>query len=185
MLASVDRQKALELLAIEHKAVQDLIDSLTDGEMTRPDTIRHGLYSGQECSFKDLLAHLTTYEVYSREAIICWQQGEKHWITDAMRDPSRGREIHFGGIEDRRHCSLTEMLDEWRREATGIESAIQALSDDQWRSTAPYPVTEATDLGGIMEAVLVAPPRPMYRHLPVHVPDADEYIRSLRKVQAQ
>src|SRR5690606_29308848 len=96
MLASVDRQTALELLAVEHKAVRDLIDALDDEEMTRPDTIRHGLYAGQECSFKDLLAHLTTYEVYAREAIDCWLRGEKHWISDAMRDPARSREIHFG-----------------------------------------------------------------------------------------
>lgn len=181
MLASVDRQTALELLAVEHKAVRDLIDALDDEEMTRPDTIRQGLYSGQECSFKDLLAHLTTYEVYARETIDCWLRGEKHWIADAMRDPARSREIHFGGIEERAHLSLDAMLDEWQRESNGIEQAIAGLTDDQWRSPAPYPTQEPTDLGGVMEAVLVAPPRPMYRHLPVHVPDSEAYIRSLRK----
>ena len=60
MLASVDPKTALGLLKVEHNAVLELIDTLTEAEMTRPDTIRYGLYPGQKCSFKDLLAHLIT-----------------------------------------------------------------------------------------------------------------------------
>jgi len=32
----------------------------------------------------------------------------------------------------------------------------------------------------MIEGVMVLPPRPMYRHLPVHIPDAKQYIHSLR-----
>ena len=42
------------------------------------------------------------------------------------------------------------------------------------------PSADDSDLGGMIEDILVLPPRPMYRHLPVHIPDAARYIRSLR-----
>lgn len=180
MLASVDRQTAIRLLDEEHNAVRELIDELADEEITRPDTIRHGLYAGQHCSFKDLLAHLTTYEVYALEALRAWRDGEKHWIIDAMRDPARSREIHFGGIEERKPYSLNQMLDEWDKIQAALRNAFENMPDDEWRSPAPYPADDPTDLGGMLESILVAPPRPMYRHLPVHIPDSEAYIRSLR-----
>jgi hypothetical protein len=181
MQASVDKARALELLDVEHAAVQALIDELSDEEMTRPNTIEYGLYAGQECSFKDLLAHLLTYEAYAIEAIDAWKRGEKHWISDAMRDPIQSRKVHFEGIDCRRANSLAETLDEWERTKSGLMQAIGALSDAEWRSPAPYATSEATDLGGMLEAILVAPPRPMYRHLPVHIPDSDAYVRGLRR----
>ena len=52
MLATVERGQALNLLRIEHREVAALIGRLGDEEMTRRDTIRHGLYYGQECSSK-------------------------------------------------------------------------------------------------------------------------------------
>jgi hypothetical protein len=181
MQATVDKARALELLDVEHAAVQALIDELSDEEMTRPNTIEYGLYSGQECSFKDLLAHLLTYEAYSIEAIDSWKRGEKHWITDAMRNPTESRKVHFEGIDCRRANTLKETLTEWENAKSGLMQAINALTDAEWRSPAPYATTESTDLGGMLEAILVAPPRPMYRHLPVHVPDSAAYVRDLRR----
>lgn len=181
MKASVDKARALELLDVEHAAVQALIDELSDEEMTRPNTIEYGLYSGQECAFKDLLAHLLTYEAYAIEAIDAWKRGEKHWISDAMRDPAQSRKVHFEGIDCRRENALSDTLAEWERTKSGLMQAIGALTDAEWRSPAPYVTSEATDLGGMLEAILVAPPRPMYRHLPVHIPDSDAYVRGLRR----
>jgi hypothetical protein len=181
MLASVERDEALRLLKREHDSVRELIEALTDEEMTRPDTIQYGLYPDQELSFKDLLAHLITYEAYALEAIEAWQRGEEHWIIEAMRSPSRSVEIHYSGIEDRRRLSLREMLAEWEETHSALEEVIARMTDEQWRAPAPYPVAEPTDFGGMLEPILVAPPRPMYRHLPVHIPDPGAYIRSLRR----
>ena len=97
-----------------------------------------------------------------------------------MNDPRRGREIHYGGIAERARLSLQEQLEEYRRTSRELESAIGALSEADWRMAAPYAEGQGTDLGGMIEGILVLPPRPMYRHLPVHVPDARAYIRSLR-----
>lgn len=180
MRATVERAEALRLLKIEHQAVEALIAELSEEEMTRGDTIRHGLYYDQECSFKDLLAHLICYEVYTVEALDEWRAGLKHWAIDAVNDPRRGREIHYGGIAERARLSLGEQLDEYRQFSGELESAIEALSEADWRMAAPYAEGGATDLGGMIEGILVLPPRPMYRHLPVHVPDARAYIRSLR-----
>lgn len=181
MLASVEREEALRLLKTEHDAVRALIAELTAEEMTIPDTIRYGLYSDQECSFKDLLAHLICYEAYSLEAIEAWQNGKKHWVIDAMDDYRESVKIHYRGIEDRREMSLQEVLDEWQETHSSLEDIFSKMTDEQWRESAPYATSEPTDLGGMLEPILVAPPRPMYRHLPVHVPNPEAYIRSIRR----
>lgn len=181
MLASVDRTEALRLVKIEHAAVQAIIDELTDEEMTRPDTIRHGLYADQQCAFKDLLAHLICYEVYTVEAIDDWNMKAQHWVIDAMQDPREGQKIHYGGIADRAHLTLQEQLDEYQQVGTQFENKLAELTDAQWREEAFYPANTPTDLGGMIERIIVAPPRPMYRHLPVHVPDVERYIASLRR----
>lgn len=180
MKATVDRQTAIRLLNVEHAAVRELIDELSDNEMTTPNTVRHGLYADQEWSFKDLLAHLITYEALSIEAIELWQQGASHWITNAMRSPQEGIKVHYGGVADRRAMSLQEVLNEWEETQAGLVDAISTLKDDDWVQSAPYTDSESTDLGGMLEEILVAPPRPLYRHLPVHIPDMAAYIRSLR-----
>ncbi len=180
MRATVDREEALRLLKIEYQAVAALIAELTDEEMTRRDTIQHGMYYDQETSFKDLLAHLICYEVYTVEAIREWRSSRKHWAIEAVRDPRRGREIHYGGIADRAHLSLEEQLDEYRTVSQALEREIRAMSDADWRSAPSFSSADEGDLGGMIEGILVLPPRPMYRHLPVHIPDAARYIRSLR-----
>ena len=180
MRATVEREEALRLLKIEHQAVAALIAELTDEEMTRRDTIQNGMYYDQECSFKDLLAHLICYEVYTVEAISEWRNSRKHWAIEAVENPRRGREIHYGGIADRAHLSLGEQLDEYRTVSQALERKVSAMSDADWRSAPSFPSAEDSDLGGMIEDILVLPPRPMYRHLPVHIPDAARYIRSLR-----
>ena len=181
MRATVTPRKALRLLRIEHAEVADLIATLTDEEMTRGDTIRHGLYADQQCSFKDLLAHLVCYEAFTVAAIDDWQNGKRHWIIDAVKDPRQSRDIHYGGISERAHTTLAEQLHECSAVSAALESAIESLSDDDWRREPTFALRADYDLGGMIESVMVTPPRPMYRHLPVHVPDARAYIRSLRE----
>ncbi len=180
MIATVESKDTLRLLAIEHRAVADLISELSDEEMTRRDTIRYGLYADQECSFKDLLAHLICYEVLTVEAIDAWEKDENHWVIDAVYDARAGRDIHYGGIADRVHLSLREQIDEYRQISAALECAIEQLQESQWRARATFPTMSNTDLGGMIESVMVMPPRPMYRHLPVHIPDCAAFIDSLR-----
>ena len=181
MRATVARAEAILHLEVEHEAVTALIDALTDEEMTRSDTIQHGLYYDQECSFKDLLAHLVCYEALTLEAIAQWREGVKHWVVDAIDDPRASREIHYGGIADREELSLSEQLDEYRRVSARLEQTLGTLSDAQWRKSAPFPAAAGMDLGGMIERIMVMPPRPLYRHLPVHVPDSATYIKRLRQ----
>lgn len=181
MLASVDRSTALGLLSVEHNAVRALIDELSDEEMTRPDTIEYGLYPDQKLSFKDLLAHLIVYEAYTVAAIQDWHAGERHWACDAMQSAQGSLEIHYGGIADRAEMSLQAVLEEWDTTQRALTEAIANLSDDGWRQPAPYSIKEPTDLGGMIEGILVVPPRPMYRHLPVHIPDPEQFIEQLRR----
>ena len=144
MLASVSLEEALRLLKLEHTAVYRLIDDLTDAEMTRLNTIRYGLYADQECSFKDLLAHLVCYEALTLEAIASWRTGEKHWVIDAVDDAGASRNIHYGGIADRARLRLEEQIDEYRQKSAELEKALadsagrpvaqkSALSDARWR----------------------------------------------------
>ena len=180
MRATVTQEEALRLLRIEHQAVSDLIAALSDEEMTRGDTIRHGLYADQRCSFKDLLAHLVCYEAFTLAAIDDWGQGRQHWMIDAVRDARQSREVHYGGIAERAGTSLNEQLGEYENVSAALEDQIAALSESDWRSEPAFTMSRGYDLGGMIESIMVTPPRPMYRHLPVHVPDPAAYIRRLR-----
>ncbi len=180
MLATLSHELALRELDIEHQAVRDLITTLTDEEKIRPDTIRYGLYWDQKLSFKDLLAHLITYEVYTIEMIEAWQRGEEHFAIEAMQHEPSSRQIHYGGIEDRRKQSLTETLDEWEQTQSKLMDTLRKLSDMDWKQPALFPTNDPLDLSGAIEIILVAPPRPPYRHLPVHIPDSEKYIKLLR-----
>jgi hypothetical protein len=180
MLATIARDAALQQLAIEHASVRAMIDELSEEEMTRPDTIEYGLYPGQELSFKDLLAHLTTYEVLTLEAIAAWKRGKKHPAIDEMRSPDDQYRIHHEGIANRRHLSLEDMLDQSISTQLTLTGTLTQLTDRDWHTSAPFPTSDPLNLGGVIEIILVAPPRPPYRHLPVHIPDTAAYIRKLR-----
>jgi DinB superfamily len=180
MLATINRETALSQLDIEHDAVRELIEMLTEEEMIRPDTIKYGLYWDQHLSFKDLMAHLLTYEDLSVGAIEAWQSGERHRAIDEMQSKLSSRRIHYSGIEDRRGMLLSELLEEWERTQANLMNNLRSLSDKDWHCTAPFPTPIPLDLGGVLEIVLVAPPRPPYRHLPVHIPDVHAYIQTLR-----
>ncbi len=181
MRASVAPQRAVQLLQVEHDSVRALIDELNDAEMLQRDTII-GLVADRP-SFKDLLAHLTTYEALALKALRVWQRGERHLVSDimdSMRSPTRSVELHAGGILARRDHSLAQVLAEWEQFQAAITEAIADLDEDAWRRPPPWPTREAIDLGGMLEEIIVAPPRPLYRHLPVHIPDSAEFIRALR-----
>lgn len=180
MLATINRETALRQLGSEHEAVRALIETLSEEEMTRPDTIEYGLYPDQQLSFKDLLAHLITYEALALEALEAWQRGERHPAIDEMQSAVGSRRIHYGGIEQRRRHSLAEVLQEWELTQARLMETLRGLSDDFWHSPAPFAAPVPINPGGVLEIILVAPPRPPYRHLPVHIPDAAAYISRLR-----
>jgi hypothetical protein len=180
MLATINREKAIRQLDIEHDAVRNLIDTLTEEEMLRPDSIRYGLYWDQHLSFKDLIAHLLTYEELSVQTIDAWQRGEKHPAIDDMQSEMSSRRIHYAGIENRREMPLPEVLQLWEHTQAKLMGKFDTLSDEDWYGEAPFSTPDPLDLGGALEIILVAPPRPPYRHLPVHIPDVQEYIQALR-----
>lgn len=180
MLATINRTNAIAGLNTEHAEVRALIEALSDEEKTRPDTIEYGLYPDQELSFKDLLAHLITYEAFTLEALDAWKRGEAHPAIAASLSYEGSREMHYGGIAARRSHTLTQVLDEWERTQSGLMDALNRLTDEDWYSPAPFPTEQPMNLGGMVEIILVAPPRPPYRHLPVHIPDSEAYIRKLR-----
>lgn len=183
MRATVSRPIALRELAVEHAAVRALTDALTPEEMLLPDTVEYGLYSDQHLSFKDLLAHLVTYEAMTVAMMAAWARGIKHPGIEAMRDYRESVRIHYGGIAERRDLPLPQVLDEAETTRTALMQAIRDTSDEAWH--APFPTEPGLDLGGAVEIILVAPPRPPYRHLPVHVPDCDAYIRKLKRLSGR
>lgn len=180
MKATKTRAFALDELAKEHGAVRAVIDALTDEEMLRPDTIKHGLYADQALSFKDLLAHLTTYEAYTLEALVEWGDRRKHWIIDGTRSGQTDIEVHYQGIAARRSYTLAQMLEAWDKTQATLENAIRHLNETDWMMPPPFENTYPLDLGGMVEMILCMPPRPPYRHLPVHIPDPAQYVQTLK-----
>ena len=49
-----------------------------------------------------------------------------------------------------------------------------------WMMPPPFENSYPLDLGGVIEMILCMPPRPPYRHLPVHVPNPQQYIWKLK-----
>lgn len=183
MRATISRQVAIRELAAEHMAVRALTEALTPQEMLLPDTVEYGLYSDQHLSFKDLLAHLITYEAMTVAMIGAWARGIKHPAIEAMRDYRESVRIHYGGIAERRDHPLPRVLAEAATTRAAVMQAISEATDEAWQ--APFPGEPGLDLGGAVEIILVAPPRPPYRHLPVHVPDADAYVRKLKRISGR
>ncbi len=183
MLATVSLETARSLLNTEHQEVEALLNTLTPEEMTHPDTIRHGLFWGQHWSFKDLLAHLTTYEALAIDAHASWINGERHWSLNEVETSAGSENIHNEGVANRRHLSLDAVLDEWHANQRELTAVLENLTEEQWQSPAPFETTaeHPYNLGGVFEAI-IAPVtrRPIYRHLPVHIPDYAEYLRQLR-----
>ncbi len=183
MLATVSLENARALLNTEHQDVKSLLDALTPEEMTRPDTIRHGLFWGQHWSFKDLLAHLTTYEALAVEAYHAWLRGERHACLNQVQTAQGSEDIHNGGVADRRHLSLQAMIDQWHENQRALTAVLEQLTEEEWQSPAPFATTDdhPYDLGGVFEAI-IAPVtrRPIYRHLPVHIPEHAEYLHQMR-----
>jgi hypothetical protein len=58
---------------------------------------------------------------------------------------------------------------------------LRGMSEAEWYEKAPFVSEKPLDLGGALEIILVAPPRPPYRHLPVHIPDVEAYLHELRE----
>lgn len=174
------RDTAWRELDIEHEAVSGLINALTDEQMTRPDTIEYGLYAGQELSFKDLLAHLICYEELTLAAYADWQAGRQHPCIEGFRTGRDDVRVHFEGIAVRRPHSLEQVLSDWERISTALVTTIHGMSDAEWVSPPPFDYPYSLDVSGLFELILCMPPRPPYRHLPVHIPDTDAYLRRLR-----
>ncbi len=176
MKATTNAQTALDLLRQEHRATQALIDQLTDAQMTAPDTIRYGLYPDDCWSFRDLLAHMTAYERHALDAVEAFENGEHHPILNRVL--TQGYAVHTASVADRAEMSLSETITEYQDNAAALESLIADASPDQWQAVAPFAAD--TDYGGVIEQLLVLPPRPLYRHLPVHIPNPDAYLRQMR-----
>ncbi|MEL7236194.1 MAG: hypothetical protein AAGK74_16940, partial [Chloroflexota bacterium] len=136
-------------------------------------------------SFKDLLAHMNACEGHALEAYEAWEQHrEIHPIVADVR--YRARDVHYASTADRAHLSLPEMIDRYLSTAEKLEQLYANMSGQMWNM--PYPMPQRNpnaepvmgDVGGMLESIVVAPPRPLYRHLPVHIPDSDRYINRVR-----
>ncbi|MEM6527124.1 MAG: hypothetical protein AAF653_02455 [Chloroflexota bacterium] len=186
MKATVSPSNALCILRDEeHATVKTLIDTLTDAEMTYPDSINYGLYPDQSYSFKDLLAHMNAYEVHALDAYAAWEDGSQGHpiVADVLY---RAREVHYASTADRDHLSLAEMIDLYLSTAEKLEQLYANMSGKMWNM--PYPMPSRNpdaapvmgDVGGMLESIVVAPPRPLYRHMPVHIPNVERYINRVR-----
>lgn len=182
MLTKTD---ALQSLQAERTAVEALISQLTADEMARPNTIRHALYPGQEMSFKDLLAHLTMWDVIGMELLADWQQGNRHWTADPTQMTyEAGRDLNLQGVEKSRALSLEAVMQAWRETHLAKEVAFAALTDADWEQPAPFPTNPPTTLGNFLRDELTAPRQAPFRHVTSHVPDSAAYLEQVRMLTA-
>jgi hypothetical protein len=174
-LAQPTREEALATLAGGRSQMTKLLSELTEEQFTRGATIGGGAWSA-----KDLLGHVAFWEGIALETLDAWRRGEEPRIeqtftvggVDALNAWNEKRKAAWSAEEVR-----SQAQDVHHRLVTEIE----AMSDEEWRSKAPYATERRRKLVTELGSVLGAPKQP-FGHAFAHLPDLEAYVRSLRAV---
>jgi uncharacterized protein (TIGR03083 family) len=165
------RPQALAMLEGSHRAVAELLASLSDDEMDRPGSI-----GGGDWSAKDLAVHLALWESLAIEAIEEWRRGERPGVLDL----TEGRIDEVNAEEIARHRPHRPAGARARFEGVygDLVAAIDGLTDDEWSSTVAGDGAPRT-IGDVVGAALGGPSG-AFDHTAAHLEDLRTYVASLR-----
>jgi hypothetical protein len=154
-----------------------LLSELTEEQFTRRATIGGGAWSA-----KDLLGHVAFWEGIALETLDAWRRGEEPRIEQTFT---------VGGVdalnawnEKRQAAWSAERVRSQAEDVHGrLVTEIGAMSDEEWRSKAPYATERRRRLVTELGSVLGAPKQP-FGHAFAHLPDLDRYVHSVRGAPA-
>jgi hypothetical protein len=173
-MAIPTRGEALATLRDGKARIDELLDGLSEEELTRPATI-----GGGEWSAKDLMGHIATWEEMALEAFSAWRNGTTPWFDQEPYVGSGSTDgINAVTIKHKAGQSIHEIRARAEETHHRLVSSIQSLTDDEWGSKIVWRKEEidlAGRLGGLTSATDGA-----FRHAFDHIPDLEAYAASLR-----
>lgn len=159
------------MLEESHRAVAELLASLSDDAMDRPGSI-----GGGDWSAKDLAVHLAFWESLAIRSIEQWRRGERPSVldlTDERIDAANAEEIA-------RHRPHRPAGARARFEGVygDLVAAIADLTDDEWTTAVAGDGTGRT-IGDVVGGALGGPSG-AFDHAAAHLDDLRTYVASLR-----
>lgn len=160
------------MLEESHRAVAELLASLSDDELDRPGSI-----GGGDWSAKDLAVHLAFWESLAIRSIEEWRRGERPGVldlTDERIDAANAEEIA-------RHRPHRPAGARARFEGVygDLVAAIDGLTDDEWASTVAGTGDRMRTIGEVVGGALGGPSG-AFDHAAAHLDDLRTYVASLR-----
>jgi hypothetical protein len=169
-MTEVTRERALETVDEGDRSVEALTAGLADDELERPATI-----GGGDWSAKDLLGHLTQWEEFALEAIDAWRRGEVPFVEAT---PKGVDELNADAVAAKADRSPRDIRAEAREVHDRLLAAMRGISDDEWRSPAPFEAGDRRTLSAFLGGILGAPQRP-FGHVYAHLADLEAFARSV------
>jgi hypothetical protein len=167
------REQALATLADGQARMASLFGQLSDEQFARRGTI-----GGGEWSAKDLLGHIAFWEELALETIAAWRRGEKPRIEETFTGGGVDA-LNAWNEERKASWSAKEVRSEAKETHSRLVAEIEAMSDQEWQSKAPYQTERRSRLVTELGSVLGAPKRP-FGHAFAHLADLEANVTSAR-----
>lgn len=167
------RTEALAILEEGHRAISELLASLTDEDMDRPSTIGDGGWSA-----KDLAVHVALWEDLALRTIAESRRGERPGVIDITAGPEVDR---VNAEERERHSGHRPSGARARFEGVYGELvlAIDELTEEQWNAPVVGATVSDQTLGDLVGSTLAGEEGP-FCHADEHIDDLRDYVASLR-----
>jgi uncharacterized damage-inducible protein DinB len=176
-LAQPNREEALATLAEGQSLMAKLLSELTEEQFTRRASIGGGAWSA-----KVLLGHIALVEEIAVETLDAWRLGEEPQIEQTFT--AGGVDAQNAWNEKRKAAWSAERVRSQAEDVHGrLVTEIGAMSDEEWRSKAPYATGRRKRLVTELGSVLGTPKQP-FGHAFAHLPDLEAYVRSARNAPA-
>jgi len=173
-VAVPSREDAVRILDDGHGQIHSLVERLTEQDFERTATI-----GGGDWSARDLVGHLTTWEEVAIEALEEWRAGTVPSAeTDIFEIDGGIDAFNARTVEGKRRLSGPRVRQASQRAHATLVAEIEAMSDAEWHSPAPYVGARRRHLSELLGSILGAPKRP-FGHAFAHLGDLQAFVESL------
>lgn len=169
---TLSRAHALAALEEGHRAVAELLASMSDEELARGATLGDGDWSA-----KDLAVHLAEWESHAVGAIEAWRRGERPEVLDLTGE--RIDAANADAIAAHRPHPASAARRRFEAAYGDLVAAIDGVTDAEWAAPLPFPATEVATIGDIVGGVVAGPTGP-FEHAAAHLDGLRAYAASLR-----
>lgn len=173
-MALPTRQEAIGTLEEGRVAIDALVARLAGGEIVRAGTIGGGDWSALE-----LIGHLGVWEELALEALAEWRDERVPFVEEVFRGSQTVDELNDERVAALRERAAGDVRAWATQTHRALVAEIEAMSDDEWTSKAPYPAGQRDRLAMLLGSVLGASKRP-FGHAFAHLPDLQAYVIELR-----